>query len=83
MEVIVDFQKQLDDIKSPVDQQLVEDFGATKSDPIMNINAYSVLTTGQSLYESKKEELEKTGQVQLGDLYLYDYGQRGVIVCID
>lgn len=55
----------------------------TKPDPIMNANAYSVLMNGTKMYESKKEELEKTGQVQLGDLYLYDYGQKGVIVCID
>lgn len=54
-----------------------------KPDPIMNQNAYSVLANGTPMYESKREELEKTGSVQLGDLHLYDYGRKGVICCID
>lgn len=54
-----------------------------KPDPIMNQNAYSVLANGTPMYESKREELEKTGSIQLGDLVLYDHGRKGVICCID
>ena len=83
MEAIVDLQKQLDDIKSPVDQQLVEDFEATKPDPTMNANACNVLMNGTKMYESKKEKLDKTGTVQLGDLILYDHGKKGMIIHFD
>lgn len=54
-----------------------------KSDVVLDTNAYSVLTTGQSLYESKKEKLDKTGTVQLGDLILYDHGKKGMIIHFD
>lgn len=56
---------------------------ANKPDPILNANAYHVLVSGTPLYESKKEELEKTGSVRLGDLTLYDYGKKAVIACFD
>lgn len=56
---------------------------ATKPDPILNANAYGVLTTSKTLYESRKEKLEKTGTVQLGDLILYDHGKKGMIVHFD
>lgn len=54
-----------------------------KPDKLLSANAYNVLIKGDPLYESKREELEKTGQVQLGDLILYDYGRKGMIIHFD
>lgn len=56
-------------------------------DPILNMNAYNVLVNGKPMYESnfksKREELEKTGSVRIGDMTLYDYGRKAVIAHFD
>jgi len=54
-----------------------------KPDPILNVNAYKLLTTGKTIYESRKSLLEKEGQLDLGDLIIYDNGKKAAILCID